>query len=139
VGRGATGVTASGVLPVAVLAVRLTHAAGPDGPIGRTATRQQQAAIELLVSRLRPEDRASKVGDNDFLLFLPALAHDGAVGLAHGLIADFAAAEARSAFLSVTVTVALTVTRRRPLPEPELRQALDWAIARGAPVVTIDG
>jgi hypothetical protein len=136
---GAAGVTASGVLPVAVLAVRITHAAGHDGPIGRTAIRQQQTAIELLVRRLRPEDRASKTGENDFLLFLPTLGHDDAVGLAHGLIADFAAAEARSAFLSVTVTVALTVTRRRPLPEAELRQALEWAITQKAPVVTIDG
>jgi hypothetical protein len=135
---GTTGVTASGVLPIAVLAVRITHAAGHEGPIGRTAIRQQQAAIELLVNRLRPEDRASKVGPDSFLLFLPALGHDDAVALAHMLIADFAAAEARSAFLSVRVTVALTVTRRRPLPEKQLQQAVEWAISQNAPVVTID-
>jgi hypothetical protein len=34
--------------------------------------------------------------------------------------------------------VALTVTRRRPLPQEDLRRALDWAISRNAPVVTID-
>jgi hypothetical protein len=137
---GTTGVTASGVLPVAVLAVRITHAAGGhDGPVGRTITRQQQVAIELLVARLRPEDRASKVGEDDFVLFLPTLDHDDAVALAHGIVADFAAAEARSAFLSVTVTVAVTVTRRRPLPEQELWKAVQWAIAQNAPVVTIDG
>jgi hypothetical protein len=136
---GTTGVTASGVLPVAVLAVRITHAAGGvDGPIRRTATRQQQAAIELLVSRLRPGDRATKAGPDDFMLFLPALGHDAAVAFAYGLVADFAAAEERSAFLAATVTVAVTVTRRRPLPEGELRQALEWAIAQNAPVVTID-
>ncbi len=136
---GDTGVTASGVLPVAVLAVRITHAAsGQDGPIGRTATRQQQATISLLMARLRPGDRATKIGQDDFLLFLPALGHDDAVKFAHGLVADFAVADARSSFLSATVTVALTVTRRRPLPEGELRQALDWAITQNAPVVTID-
>jgi hypothetical protein len=135
---GATGVTASGVLPVAVLAVRITQAAGHEGPIGRTAIRQQQAAVELLVARLRPADRASKVGQDDFLLYLPALGYDEAVALAHGLVADFAAAEARSAFLSAKVTVALTVTRRRPLPEDELWRALTWAIAQDTPVVTID-
>ncbi|SDT78363.1 DICT sensory domain-containing protein [Actinoplanes derwentensis] len=135
---GATGVTASGVLPVAVLAVRITHAGGDEGPVGRTATRQRQAAVELLGARLRPQDRASKVGENDFLLFLPVLGHDEAVALAHGLVADFAAAGARSAFLSAKVTVALTVTRRRPLPEDTLWQALQWAITQDAPVVTID-
>lgn len=135
---GAEGVTASGVLPVAVLAVRVVHAeSGQDGPIGRTATRQQQAAVELLLRRLRPGDRANKVGENDFLLFLPALPHDDAVAFAYSLAGDFA--ETRGSFLSATVTVALTVTRRRPLPVDELRQALDWAIAQNAPVVTIDG
>ena len=137
---GATGVTASGVLPVAVLAVRITHASGgDDGPVGRTAIRQQQAGIELLVARLRPEDRASKVDEDTFLLFLPALAQEQAVALAYAIVSDFAAAGARSAFLSATVTVALTVTRRRPLPEDELRQALEWAIGQNAPVVTIAG
>ncbi|GAA2576300.1 hypothetical protein GCM10010435_60490 [Winogradskya consettensis] len=83
---GAAGVTASGVLPVAVLAVRVRHAAdGEQGPVGRTATRQHQAVIELLVARLRPGDRASKIGEDD------------------------------------------------------LRRALEWAITRNAPVVTIDG
>jgi hypothetical protein len=137
---GATGVTASGVLPVAVLAVRITHAAATsEGPIGRTATRQHQAAVELLVSRLRPGDRAVKAGPDDFLLLLPSLSRDEAVQFAYGIVEAFSAAEARSAFLAATVTVALTVTRRRPLPEDELRQALDWAISRSAPVVTIEG
>lgn len=137
---GATGVTASGVLPVAVLAVRITHAAGgaPEGPIGRTATRQHQAAVSLLLTRLRPEDRAVKTGPDDFLLYLPALGHDEAVQFAYDLVAAFSAAEARSAFLSATATVALTVTRRRPLPEEQLRKALDWAITQDAPVVTLD-
>jgi DICT domain-containing protein len=137
---GTDGVTASGVLPVAVLAVRIGHATGgQEGPIGRTATRQQQAAVELLLSRLRPGDRASRVGENDFMLFLPALAHDDAVAFAFGLVADFTAAQERSSFLSATVTVALTVTRSRPLPEEKLRQAVEWAITQNAPVVTIDG
>ncbi|MFG1992473.1 DICT sensory domain-containing protein [Actinoplanes sp. NPDC048988] len=137
---GTTGVTASGVLPVAVLAVRITHAAGaPEGPIGRTATRQHQAAIELLVSRLRPGDRAVKAGPDEFMLLLPALDQDAAVRFAYELVAAFSAAEARSAFLSATVTVALTVTRRRPLPQDELHRALDWAVTQNAPVVTIAG
>jgi hypothetical protein len=91
------------------------------------------------VARLRPADRATKSGPDDFLLYLPALGHDDAVAFAYGLVADFEAAHARSAFLSATVTVALTVTRRRPLPEDRLREALDWAVAQNAPVVTLDG
>lgn len=137
---GSAGVTSSGVLPVAVLAVRISHAAGgSDGPVGRTATRQQQAAVELLVSRLRPGDRAVKTGPADFTLYLPNLGVDDAVTFAFGLVAEFAAAEARSAFLSATVTVAVTVTRRRPLPEEELRRAVEWAVAQNTAVVTIDG
>nr|WP_239164363.1 DICT sensory domain-containing protein [Actinoplanes palleronii] len=137
---GATGVTASGVLPVAVLAVRLTSpSGGPDAQLGRTALRQQQAAIDLLLARLRPGDRASKVGPADFMVFLPALGHEEAVAFAYGLVADFADAEARSGFLSARVTVAVTVTRRRPLPEEQLRQALEWAVAQNTSVVTIDG
>ncbi|MFI1996899.1 DICT sensory domain-containing protein [Actinoplanes sp. NPDC020271] len=137
---GHTGVTAPGVLPVAVLAVRIVHSAGsPEGPIGRTATRQHQAAVELLVSQLRPGDRAVKAGPDDFLLYLPSLGPDEARRFAHALVASFSDTAARSSFLTATVTVALTVTRRRPLPEDELRQALDWAVAGDAPVVTIDG
>ena len=132
--------TSSGVLPVAVLAVRITHAVGgSEGPVGRTAIRQQQAAIELLVARLRPGDRASKTGPADFMLFLPAAGHDDAVAFAYKLVDDFAAAQARSAFLAATVTVALTVTRRRPLPEAELLRAVEWAAAQNTAVVTIDG
>ena len=135
---GATGITASGVLPVAVVAVRVTHAAGaPEGRIGRTTTRQHQAAVELLVSRLRQGDRAVKIGPDDFMLLLPALDHDDAVRFAYELVAAFSEAEARSAFLSARVTVALTVTRRRPLPGEDLRQALDWAVTENTPVVTI--
>jgi hypothetical protein len=135
---GSAGVTSSGVLPVAVLAVRVTHATdGEGGPIGRTETRQQQAVIDLLVARLRPGDRATKVGPDNFLLFLPALSHDEAVAFGYGLVADFVAA-ARSAFLSATANVALTVTRRRPLPEADLQRAVQWAITQNAPVVTID-
>ncbi|AGL16291.1 hypothetical protein L083_2781 [Actinoplanes sp. N902-109] len=137
---GAEGVTASGVLPVAVLAVRVTQGpAGPDGPIGRTATRQQQVVIDLLLDRLRPGDRATKLSETDFALFLPALAHDDAVAFAYQLIADFADAEHRSSFLSATVTVALTVSRSRPLPVPRLQQALEWATSQNEPVVTIEG
>jgi DICT domain-containing protein len=137
---GVDGVTASGVLPVAVLAVRITFGSGTaEGPVGRTAIRQQQAAIEMLVTRLRPADRATKVGENDFLLLLPALGHADAVSFAYQLVADFTAADDRGSFMGATVTVALTVTRRRPLPEADLWKALEWGIARNAPVVTVDG
>ncbi|GAA4964747.1 DICT sensory domain-containing protein [Actinoplanes utahensis] len=135
---GAAGTTASGILPVAVVAVRVTHAAGAsEGRIGRTTTRQHQAAVELLLSRLRQGDRALKIGPDDFMLLLPTLGHDDAVRFAYELVEAFSAAEARSAFLSAQVTVALTVTRRRPLPQEDLRQALDWAMSENTPVVTL--
>ena len=55
----------------------------PDG----SARRRVQAAVELLVARLRPADRATKAGPDDFLLYLPALKHDEAVAFAYGLVA----------------------------------------------------
>jgi hypothetical protein len=138
---GSSGVTASGVLPVGVLAVRITHGTDQaDQFLGRTAARQQEAAIGLLVGRLGAADRATKVGDGEYLLFLPGRSYDDTVRFAYGLGQDLAAAAGHNAFLTgTTVTVALTVTRRRPLPVEELREAARWAAGEGMPVVTIDG
>lgn len=137
---GSSGVTASGVLPVAVLAVQVARRADdPDQGLGRTAARQQEAAIGLLVARLGPADRATKVGDGEYVLYLPGRSFDETVEFAYGLGQDLAVAAGRNAFLAgTTVSTALTVTRRRPLPVDQLRDALHWAVAEGMPVVTID-
>jgi hypothetical protein len=51
---------------------------------------------------------------------------------------DFAAAAERNPFLSVRPTVAVGVTRTRPLPVDRIRAALDWAVAEGVPVATLN-
>ncbi|MEV6495008.1 hypothetical protein AB0M20_41265, partial [Actinoplanes sp. NPDC051633] len=107
--------------------------------VGRTAARHEEAAINVLVSRLRPADRATRVGSGEFLLFLPGFAYDDALAFAYRIGTDFAEASQRNAFVSPAVTVALTVTRRRPLPVDEIREALQWAVAGGIPVATIEG
>lgn len=136
---GGSGVTAPGVLAVALLAVRVGDPTGSVGAVGRTAARHDEAVINLLVSRLRPEDRATRVAPGEFLLFLPAVSYDDAVAFAYRIGADFADASQRNAFLSPAVNVALTVTRRRPLPVDEIREALQWAVTEGLPVATLDG
>ncbi|GAB2569122.1 hypothetical protein Aab01nite_08060 [Paractinoplanes abujensis] len=136
---GGSGVTAPGVLAVALLAVRIGNPTGTAGTVGRTAARHDETVINLLVSRLRPADRASRVGQGEFLLYLPALTYDEAVAFAYRIGADFAEASQRNAFLSAAVHVALTVTRHRPLPVDKVREALQWAVTEGVPVATIDG
>ncbi len=57
--------------------------------------------------------------------------------MAYRVGARFVTASQDNPFLSATATVAVTETRRRPLPVAEIRQALTWAVAEGAPVVTL--
>ncbi len=141
VGRyvGAAGVTASGVLPVALLAVHVAPVQGAGDAMGRTAARQEESAIGLLTARLRPADRATRVAPGEYLLYLPALAREEALSLAYRLNADFAEAAQHSAFLPVTATVVVCVSRRRPLPVDEVRAGLRWAVESGVPVATVDG
>ncbi len=135
---GTSGVTASGVLPVAMFAVRVEHQGNTVQPVGRTHARRDEAVIAVLSAHLLPADRLTRIGENEYLRICPGISRDDAVAHAYKIGADFAAAAQRSAFLSVVVTVAMSVTRIRPLPVESLRAALQWAVGQGIPVATID-
>lgn len=135
---GAAGVTASGVLPVTIFAVRVEHEQATANQLGRRIeARQAEQVIAVISGLLRPEDRATRVADDEFVLIMPAISYDDAVETAYRIGADFEAASADNAFLSATATVVMAETRRRPLPIAEVRQALTRAVAGGMPVAVL--
>ena len=135
---GADGVTATGTLTAAVLAVRVRHAEALSDQLGRSASaRRAETVISTVTSRLRPMDRATRLDENEFLLVLPGLSRDDAVALAYRIADDVAGAGERNPFLNATATVVLTVTRQRPLPVDRVREALRWAVESGVPVATV--
>lgn len=135
---GADGVTATGTLPVAVLAVRVHHAEAVSEHLGRgTAARRAETVISTVTARLRPADRATRLTEDEFLVMAPSLTQDDAVALAYRIASDVAAAGERNPFLNATATVVLTVTRQRPLPVDRVREALQWAVESGVPVATV--
>lgn len=121
-------------------ALRCSGDANPDsdgspGPSHRA--REAEQVVGVLTALLRPEDRATRVADNEFVLIMPAMPQEQALRMAYRIGANFVKASQNNPFLSATATVAVTETRRRPLPIDEIRQALTWAVAEGAPVVTL--
>ncbi|MEU4624871.1 DICT sensory domain-containing protein [Actinoplanes sp. NPDC023801] len=135
---GASGVTASGTLPLALLAVRVPPAHRlPEQTGRRTGALRNEGLIEVLTTVLRDTDRLSRLGEDDFLLMLPALAADDAVKIAHRLHADLAAASVHNPFLSSAAHVVVMVTRRRPFPTQRLQDALEWAQRENVPVATL--
>jgi GGDEF domain-containing protein len=136
---GADGVTASGTLQVAVLAVRVRHAEALSEHLGRSAAaRRAETVISTVTRRLRPVDRATRLEEDEFLLVLPSIGQDDAVALAYGIAADVAGAGERNPFLNATATVVLAVTRQRPLPVDRVREALRWAVETGVPIAMVN-
>ncbi len=136
---GADGVTASGTLPVALLAVRVPAAHQlPDRTARRTGALRNEGLIAVLTGLLRDVDRAQRLGEDDFLLMLPAVPFEDALKTAQRLHADLAAASAQNPFLSATAHVVVLVTRRRPFPTEQIREALSWAEREGVPVAKLD-
>ncbi|MBO4210782.1 histidine kinase [Micromonospora echinofusca] len=135
---GAGGTTASGVLPVALVGVRVVEPGGTPERWGRRgAAREAQAVLGAVTGVLRPQDRAVRLSEQDFLLVLPALTGPEAVGLAYrvrdrlgGLVSSFP-------FVAYTAHCAVTVTRKRPLPMEDVRHALDWVAEQGIAVATL--
>ncbi len=71
---GAGGVTASGVLPVALFGVRVTRSqAETDHRDRRIEAREAEQIVGVLTALLRPEDRATRVADDEFILIMPAM------------------------------------------------------------------
>ncbi|HET6533086.1 MAG TPA: DICT sensory domain-containing protein [Actinoplanes sp.] len=136
---GTDGVTASGTLPVALLGIRVEAPGTTTERWGRRAAAlQREGLVGVLTALLRPADRATRIGDDEYLLVLPALPYDEALALAYRVGIDLAAAAERNPFLAVRPTVAVGVTRDRPLPVDRIHAALDWAVAEGVPVATLN-
>jgi DICT domain-containing protein len=136
---GADGVTASGTLPVAVFGVHVAPGPEPSDRFARrSATLRTEGLVGVLTGLLRPSDRATRVGPDEYLLILPGLAYADALDLAYRVGTGFAAAAERNPFLSATPTVVMLVTRTRPLPVERVREALRWAVSEGVPVATVN-
>ncbi|WP_433796328.1 DICT sensory domain-containing protein [Actinoplanes sp. CA-252034] len=137
---GAAGVTASGTLPMALLAVRVPQAQQlPQHTGRRSGALRNEGLIGVLTAALTETGRLSRLGDDDFLLLLPALTYADAVKLAHRIHGDLADASRHNPFLSAGAHVVVTVSRQRPLPLQQLREALLWAERSGVPVAQLDG
>ncbi|WP_200207262.1 DICT sensory domain-containing protein [Micromonospora coerulea] len=135
---GEAGVTASGILRVALVGVRVDEPPGTPERFGRrSAAREAQAVLAAITGVLRPVDRAVRLADNEYLLMLPALDETGALEVA-GRVHEAVGGLARSyPFVAFTVHAAVTVTDRRPLPLADVRHAVEWAAREGVPVATL--
>lgn len=134
---GADGTTASGTLPLALVAVRLTVGHQLPGTFARRVdTVATIELVRLITPLLRPVDRIVRTGDGDLLLVMPSLAHDDAVSVAYR-IAEGVATSGTMALGTASVSTVVAVTRSRPLPLEELDRALDWAVSEGVRVATL--
>ncbi|MER7168169.1 DICT sensory domain-containing protein [Micromonospora sp. NPDC000207] len=135
---GADAVTASGVLPVALIGVSLGESAGAaDRVVRRGAAREAQAVLGVLTGVLGPADRAVRLADREYLLILPARSEEEAVAAAQRLHESVAGQTRSYPFVSFAVHTVVAVTARRPLPVAEVRQALRWAVREDVPVATL--
>jgi hypothetical protein len=134
---GADGTTASGTLPLALVALRLVVGHRLPGSFARRVdTAAMIELIRLITPSLRPADRVVRTGDDDLLLVMPSLPYDEAVGLAYRITGGVADQDTL-ALGTASVATVVTVTRSRPLPTAELAAALDWAVAEGVTVATL--
>lgn len=134
---GADGITASGMLPVALIGIRLIH---PDGlPRQMTRRTETMATIEVIravTAMLRPVDRAVRLGGDDLALTLPAVTHGDAVATAERLVSEIVALRGRHLYVP-DVTCVVLVTRDRPLPLDRIRAGLDWGQSQRIPIATL--
>ncbi|MFI5841397.1 DICT sensory domain-containing protein [Catenuloplanes sp. NPDC051500] len=139
IGRWSGGVTASGTLPVSLLAVRVPAAHQlPEQAGRRTGALRDEGLLKVLTTVLRDADRITRLAENDFLLILPARSAAESVEAAHQLRAGLAEAATQNAFLSGDAHVVVMTTRRRPFPTERIASALDWAERERVPVATMD-
>ncbi|MET7950114.1 DICT sensory domain-containing protein [Micromonospora sp. NPDC005324] len=135
---GLDGVTASGILPVALVAVRVTEPAEAPERFGRRgAAREAQAVLGALTAPLRPNDRAVRLAEDEYLLVLPSLDEDQAIEVTDRIREGVAGLARSYPFVAFDVHAALTVTARRPLPVTDVRHALSWAVEQGVPLATV--
>lgn len=135
---GLDGTTASGTLPVALLAVRVNEPAEAPERFGRrSAAREAQAVLGVLTAPLRPSDRAVRLAEDEYLLVLPSLNEDQAIEVADRIREGVAGLARSYPFVAFDVHAAVTVTARRPLPVADIRHALSWAVEQGVPLATV--
>jgi hypothetical protein len=85
----------------------------------------------------RPSDRAVRLAEQEYLLVLPSLTEEQAIGMADR-VRDGIAGLARSyPFVAFDVHAAVAVTARQPLPVADVRHALTWAVEQGVPLATV--
>lgn len=137
---GTARTTASGTLPVALLAVRVVH---PDSGLHRPGRRgvglETVGVLRVLQQARRPTDRTMRLEDEEYLLVMPSMSEADVIALAHRVGAEIAALEGAFPFTAVRAVCAVTVTRQRPLPIQALRDGLAWAVAEGVAVAALPG
>lgn len=135
---GEDGVTASGTLPVALIGVRVDEPADAPERFGRrSAARETQAVLTAITGALRPVDRAVRLTENEYLLILPGLTEQQALGVVGGLHEAIGVLARSYPFIAFAVHAVVAVTTRRPLPVAEVRHAMEWAAREGVPVATL--
>ncbi|MDG6109561.1 histidine kinase [Dactylosporangium aurantiacum] len=135
---GTTGTTASGTLPVALLAVRVVSPTGGLQRAGRRGVGPETVGVlRILQQARRPSDRSVRLDGDEYLLVMPSRTEAEVIELAHRVAAEIAALRHEFPLANVRAVCAVTVTRRRPLPVPALRDALAWAFAQGVAVATL--
>lgn len=129
----------SGTMPVALLGVRVPapHRL-PEQTGRRTGALRNEGLLAVLSRVLRDTDRLTRLGEDDFLLMLPARSMDDAVRVAHQLQNDLAAAATTNAFLPDGAFQLVMTTRRRPFPVDRIVSALDWAERERVPIAQLD-
>lgn len=136
---GASGVTASGTLAVALLGIRVPPAHHlPDNSGRRAVMLRNEALIAVLSPLLGDADRLTRLDDDTFLLMLPARSSDDAVRIAYELDARLAVEGARNPFLPGSAHTVVMVTRQRPFPTEQIHSGLAWAQQNGVPVATLN-
>jgi DICT domain-containing protein len=136
---GASGVTASGTLAVALLGIRVPPAHHlPDNTGRRAVMLRNEALIAVLTPLLGEADRLTRLDDDTFLLMLPARTSGDAVRIAYELDAKLAAEGARNPFLPGAAHTVVMVTRQRPFPTEQILSGLVWAQQNGVAVATLD-
>ena len=137
IGTGST--TASGTLPVALLALRVVQSEGGRQRPGRSVGFETVGVLRVLQQARRPTDRVMRIADGEYLLVMPSLSEADVVAAAQRVNAGIAALESAFPFAAVRGVCAVLVTRERPLPVQALRDAIAWAVAEQVPVAVVPG
>lgn len=134
---GSNRTTTAGPLPLALMLVTIPNLAGISR-YGTRAEREVMAGVAAaLTARLRPIDRAVRLGEAEFLLVVPGATEPAAGELVQLVTADLAGLGDSYPFVPMQPVSAVTVSRQRPLPLEELRDTVRWAAAEHLPIALL--